>query len=200
MAGMVFASLWLGRWPIAFVSLATLGLSLLPVFVANRLSISLPGPYLVATTLFIFASIFLGEAFEFYEKVWWWDLALHGSSALGFGLLGFLFIFTLFDGDRFAAPPLALSFLAFCLAVTIGSLWEVFEFFVDQTFALGMQKTGLVDSMTDIILNVIGSAFAGLSGYLYLIGRGKVGLGPFIDSFVKLNRELYKKSRDRLRR
>ncbi|WP_458878316.1 hypothetical protein [Arenibacterium sp. CAU 1754] len=200
MGGMALAALWFGRWPIAFVSLATLCLSLVPVIVARRLSITLPGPYLVATTLFIFASIFLGEAFDFYNKLWWWDLALHAASAIGFGLLGFLFIFTVFNGDRYAAPPIALSFMAFCVAVTIGSLWEIFEFLMDQALGLSMQKSGLVDSMTDLILNALGAAFAGLSGYLYLIGRRKGGLGPHIDSFIRLNRKLYKKSRDRLRR
>ena len=194
------AAILLGRWPIAFVSMATLALSLVPVVVANRLSISLPQPFLVATTLFIFASIFLGEAFDFYEKVWWWDMALHGSSSLGFGLLGFLFVFMLFDGDRFAAPPSALGFLAFCLAVTIGTLWEVFEFLMDQTFGLQMQKSGLVDSMSDIMVNVLGAALAGFSGYLYLIGRGKIGLSPYIERFVIMNRNFYRKSRDRLRR
>ena len=114
--------------------------------------------------------------------------------------MGFLFVFALFYGDRYAAPPLALGFLAFCLAVTIGSLWEVFEFAMDQIFGLSMQKSGLVDSMWDIILNILGAALAGLSGYFYLIGRNKAGLGHFIDSFVKLNKSLYRKSRDRLRR
>lgn len=200
MGAMALAALWLGRWSIAFVSLATVVLSLTPVLVARRLSITLPRPYLVATTLFIFASIFLGEAFDFYEAIWWWDLILHTSSAIGFGLFGFLFVFMLFDGDRYAAPPLALSFLAFCVAVTLGSIWELFEFFMDQVFGMDMQKSGLVDSMTDMILNIFGAAIAGLSGYLYLIERGTVGLSPLISAFVDLNKTLYRKSRDRMRR
>ena len=59
MGSMALAALWFGRWPIAFVALATFGLSLAPVIVAKRLQIELPSAYLVATTLFIFASIFL---------------------------------------------------------------------------------------------------------------------------------------------
>lgn len=199
MGALALAALFFGRWPIAFVALATFGLSLLPMFVANRFQIALPGPYLVATTVFIFASIFLGEAFDFYGKLWWWDLALHAASAMGFGLLGFLFVFALFHGDRYAAPPLALSFVAFCVAVTLGSLWEIFEFLMDMTFGLSMQKSGLVDSMTDIILNVIGGAIAGLSGYLYLIGRRMGGFGQLVDSFIKMNRALYRKYRAKYR-
>lgn len=197
MGGLTLAALWFGRWSIAFVSLATLGLSLVPVLVARRLSIALPVPYLIVTSLFIFASIFLGEAFDFYEIVWWWDLALHGSSAVGFGLFGFLFVFMLFEGDRYAAPPFALSFIAFCLGVTIGALWEIFEFLMDLSFGLSMQKSGLADTMSDMIIDAAGAALAGLSGYLYLIGRGKVGLSPFIERFIVLNIKRFAKHRKR---
>lgn len=199
MGSLAMAALFFGRWPIAFVAVATFVLSLLPMVVANRFQIALPGPYLVATTVFIFASIFLGEAFDFYGKLWWWDLALHAASSVGFGLLGFLFVFALFHGDRYAAPPFALSFVAFCVAVTLGSLWEIFEFGMDLTFGLSMQKSGLVDSMTDISLNVVGGAIAGLSGYWYLIGQGKGGLGPLIDNFIRLNKLRYHKYRDKYR-
>ena len=157
-------------------------------------------PFLLATTLFVFASIFLGEAFDFYERLWWWDLALHGASAMGFGLLGFLFVFMLFEGDRFAAPPSAIAFIAFCVAVTVGASWEVFEFLMDLSFGLTMQKSGLMDTMGDLMLNACGAAIASLSGYVYLRHDKGGILGHGIAQFIALNRRLYQKSKKRLKK
>lgn len=197
-AGLV--ALALGRWSLAFVSFATLGLSLLPPMLASRWSLNLPLPFLVATTLFFFASIFLGETFDFYERFWWWDLALHGSSAIGFGLTGFLFVFMLFEGDRLAAPPSAIAFITFCVAMTVGALWEVFEFFMDQTFGMNMQKSGLDDTMGDLIINAGGSLIASLTGFFYLKYNSAGWLGRHLTDFIDLNRRLYEKSKDRLKK
>jgi hypothetical protein len=194
------AALALGRWPIGFVTLATLTLAIAPAFLASRFNIYLPVPFVVTTTLFLFASLFMGEVFDFYERVWWWDIALHGTSAIGFGLIGFLFVFMLFEGDRFAAPPSAIAFIAFCVAMTIGTLWEVFEFLMDYWFGLHMQKSGLNDTMTDLMIDAVGASLGALSGYIYLLGSNAGVLTPLIQQFIRLNRRLYQKSRDKLRR
>ena len=192
-------AMFLGRFSLAFVSLATLILSIAPLVLADRLALRLPLPFLVATTLFIIAALMLGEAFDFYNRVWWWDLALHSASAVGFGLLGFLFVFMLFEGDRFAAPPSAIAFIAFCVAMMIGAMWEIFEFAMDQIFGLNMQKSGLMDTMGDLILNAVGGLVASLAGYAYLHERRYGPLDPFIERFIALNTRYYKKARDRLR-
>lgn len=193
-------ALGLARWSLAFVSFATLALSLVPPLLAARLSLRLPMPFLFFTTLFFFASIFLGEAFDFYERLWWWDLALHTSSAIGFGLIGFLFVFMLFEGDRFAAPPSAVAFISFCVAMTVGATWEVFEYAMDSLFDLNMQKSGLDDTMGDLIVNAIGGLIASVTGYFYLWrdAAGPLGLG--LSQFIQMNRRLYQKYKKRLKK
>ena len=200
LAASALLSLGMGRWSLSFVSLATLALSIAPAFLASRYEITLPVPFVLAITAFIFGSIFMGEAFDFYERLWWWDIALHGFSAIGFGLIGFLFIFMLFEGDRFAAPPSALAFLAFCLAMTVGGLWEIFEYAMDQIFGLTMQKSGLDDTMGDMIVDAIGAAIGALSGYLYLVGRNTGLFAGMIRQFIEANRQLYRRSRERFRK
>lgn len=178
-----------------FVALATLGLSLAPLVLADRIGITLPLPFVAAVTLFVVASIFMGEAFDFYERVWWWDIALHGSSAIGFGLVGFVFVLMMFEGDRFAAPPWAMCLMAFGLAVTVGACWEIFEFLMDQWFGLNMQKSGLQDTMEDLIVDVIGAGFASWLGYAYLRANDRSFWTWPIDRFVALNKRLFRKSK-----
>lgn len=190
-------ALGLSRWSLAFVSFATLALSLLPPLLAARWSLRLPLPFLLFTTLFFFASIFLGEALDFYERLWWWDIVLHGFSALGFGLTGFLFVFMLFEGDRFAAPPSAIAFISFCVAMTVGATWEIFEYTMDLSFGLNMQKSGLDDTMGDLIVDAVGGLIASLTGYFYLRRNAAGLLGRGLGQFIQMNQRLFRKYQQR---
>ena len=184
------------HWSNVFVTVSALLLTVLPVMFSKRYEITLPPPFLVAISLFVFGTLFLGEVVDFYERFWWWDILLHGTSAIGFGVVGFLFVFYLFEGDKYAAPPWALAVIAFCFAVAMGALWEVFEFGMDQIFGLNMQKSGLVDTMTDLIVDAIGAGIGAISGFFWLKGQ-QVGVGGMIEEFVQLNRSGYRKLKDK---
>jgi hypothetical protein len=188
-----------GNWLATFVAVCGLALTFLPQLLASRVSLRLPNSFLAAIALFVLATIYLGEMHDFYERLWWWDLVLHGTSAMGFGILGFLLIFMLFEGDRYAAPPWALGLLSFCAAMTVGVLWEIFEYAMDQLFGLNMQKSGLHDTMGDLIVNTIGAALAGLVGAAWLRGRG-LGLAGAFEAFVTANRHRFRKLAPRRRR
>ena len=183
------------NWSLAFIAVITFVLSLLPVLFANRFEIRLPHGFFAAIVMFIFGTIFLGEAFGFYERYWWWDVVLHMGSAVGFGLIGFVFMLMLFEGDRYAAPPLAMAFFAFCFAIAIGTLWEVFEFAMDQLFGLNMQKSGLVDTMADLIVDGLGAFIGAAAGFAWLKGQEQGSLTGQIAQFVRENRGWFRRLR-----
>ncbi|MFP4275745.1 MAG: hypothetical protein ACLFRU_12035 [Paracoccaceae bacterium] len=184
-----------GRWSMAFVSAGALAASILPALVAERFALRVPVSYVSILVVFTFSTLFLGEVLDFYERFWWWDLLMHGGSAVALGMIGFLFVFYLFEGDRYAAPPWALSTIAVCFAVTVGVLWEIFEFTMDQTFGLNMQKSGLMDTMTDLIVNLLGAIAGAATGFVYLKKREPDGRTRMIHEFVRLNRSLFRKHR-----
>lgn len=182
-----------GRFSLVFVALVTLGLSMLPSLVAKWAAIHVPRSFMAAVVIFVGATIFLGEVYDFYNRFWWWDVAMHGGSAIGFGLIGFVLVFMMFQGDRFAAPPGAIAFFAFCFALAIGAMWEVFEFSMDQLFGLNMQKSGLLDTMADLIVDMGGALIGASMGYAYLRGREFGGLTGVIAEFVARNPRFFRK-------
>ncbi len=189
----IVGSLWGQYWSAVMISSGTLFLTWLPIAYADRFSIKIPIRFAAAVAVFIFATLFLGEIKDFYGKYWWWDIVLHTGSAVAFGLSGFILIFMLFEGDRFAAPPIAIAFLSFCVAMAIGAIWEIFEFAMDQIFGMSMQKSGLIDTMWDLIVNALGALFAAGTGFLYLKGRRNSGSGLWIKEFIDKNRNRFRK-------
>ena len=79
-----------GPWSLAFVSMSTLVLSLAPLIVARWADIKVPPSFIAAIVLFVGGTVFLGEVYDFYGRFWWWDIMMHGGSAVGFGLIGFI--------------------------------------------------------------------------------------------------------------
>lgn len=184
------------HWSNVFVIVTALVLTVLPTLVDDRFSVKLPLSFLAAISAFVFGTLFLGEVFDFYNRYWWWDILLHGASAAGFGVIGFLFVFYLFQGDRYDAPPWALAVFAFAFALAIGALWEIFEFGMDQIFGLNMQKSGLIDTMTDLIVDVLGAFLGAFSGFLWLKGRDGY-LASWIGEFISTNKALYQRFKPR---
>lgn len=188
-------ALFQGLWSLAFVALATLALSLAPLLVARWAKIEVPPGFVAAIVLFVGGTLFLGEVYDFYTRFWWWDVAMHGGSAIGFGLIGFVLVFMMFQGDHFAAPHGAVAFFAFCFGLAIGAGWEIFEYGMDVVFGLNMQKSGLDDTMGDLIVDTGGALVGAITGYTYLKGRERGWLAGVIADFVARNPRLFAKGR-----
>ena len=84
--------------------------------------------------------------------------------------------------------------------MTVGAIWEVFEFMMDTSFGLNMQKSGLNDTMIDLILNAVGGLIASLTGYVYLVHNSAGVLGMGLSQFIRLNQRLYQKYKHRLKK
>jgi len=165
------------QWMVAFVSLIALTATLLPWYLARSYKIYVPIGFEFVLVLFVYASIFLGEVHGFYTRFWWWDVVLHAGSGIAIGFIGFLILYTLHRDGLFEARPSLIVFLSFSVALAIGALWEIFEFTLDSTIGLTMQKSA-VDTMRDLVIDAFGALIASLSGYFYLRYRSR-GLGIF---------------------
>jgi len=176
------------EWSTVFISLLTLGVSLYAIRLRARLDVHIPSAFLTAAILFVYATLFLGEVGDFYERFWWWDVVLHTGSAIGFGLIGAIILITLFWSGRVASSPILTAVFVFAFAVAIGAVWEIFEFTMDQLFGLSMQKSGLVDTMTDLIVDCIGALVAAGATYVYLTKGKQSALTGVLEEAVEKNK------------
>jgi hypothetical protein len=160
-----------GRWLGAFSGAVVLLLTFAPAMIEHRFNLTLPVEFTLINCVILYASFALGEAQDFYERIWWWDLALHGLSALTIGLIGFLCIYVFYMTHRIRIAPGWIATITFALAVAVGTIWEILEFLADLTLGLNMQKSGLDDTMTDLMINAAGAALAALMGYFYVHGQ-----------------------------
>ena len=180
-------------WFTLAMSFFTLALTFVPPLIEDRYDIHLPVEFEIAAVLFIFASLFLGEVQGYYTVYPWWDMVLHSGSALALGFVGFGILYILDQTSKIKAKPGVLALFAFAFAVAIGAVWEIFEFAMDQLFGLNMQKSGLVDTMWDLIVDSLGALIAAVAGYFYLKRGRTLVFSGMIERFVKENPRLFRK-------
>lgn len=138
----------------AFLCILSLVLFIMPFFIEKRFKIELPNALEIIIMLFIFSAEILGEINNFYGIIPHFDTILHtinGFLAAGVG-------FALFDllnnnVQSINLSPLFLAILAFCFSMTIGVLWEFFEFGADKYFKTDMQKDFVVKSISSVTLH-----------------------------------------------
>lgn len=188
-------------WLSLFLVTLIIGTVFFPVLFRNQMQMEIPAEFHLMAVIFIFASFYLGEVQDFYQRVWWWDIALHISAGLLMGILGFLLVYILNESKRVELnmQPGFIAVFAFTFALAIGSVWEIFEFGMDRIFGTVMQKpmfgdlSGLTDTMWDIIVNALGAFVISFSGYGYLKRKESFFVKKWIRKFINRNPRMFKK-------
>jgi len=161
------------NWENVFLTSVVILLTLIPAFLFRRYRVIIPPEFQLVSALFVFLSLFLGSALDFYYRFWWWDLVLHTASGFLLGIVGFIVLFLLNQTDRLppGMRPAFLCTFGVTFAVTLGVAWEIFEFAMDRfwpQFDMQSTGTGVVDTMKDLIVDSIGAIVVALMGYAYL--------------------------------
>lgn len=104
--------------------------------------------------LYIFALLYgigpmLGQCWNFYYTVSWWDKLLHICGGVMFAIVGAYF-FTLLTKGR--DLHWAGAVFALCFSITIAALWEFIEFGADCFLGVDMQDDTVIHSLTSYLL------------------------------------------------
>lgn len=137
-----------------FLCALTLILFLIPFWINNKLNIDIPNVMEIIIFLFIFSAEILGEINNFYGHIPNWDTILHTINGFLYASIGFSLIDILNNSERFhiKLSPIFVSLVAFCFSMTIGVLWEFFEFGADQLLKYDMQKDRIVQTISSVEL------------------------------------------------
>ena len=119
-----------------FLCLLTLILLIVPSFLQVELKIELPTALEIIILLFIFSAEILGEIQSFYILIPMWDTILHTLNGFLAAAIGFSLVDLLNNDDRlqFRLSPVFMALVAFCFSMTIGVVWEFFEFGMDTSW------------------------------------------------------------------
>lgn len=147
--GILIRSVLLGNYGNAFICFLSLLLFTVPALVERSFHIKLPETLEVIVLLFIFCAEILGELGSYYIRYPHWDTMLHITwgflcAALGFSLVD---IINRNTKIKFNLAPVFVAIVAFCFSMTVGVLWEFFEFGADTLLHTDMQKDTVITSI-----------------------------------------------------
>ena len=147
--------IFLGAWNNVFLCGLTLILFVIPAVIEKKFNLALPDALQVLILIFIYSAEILGEINEFYIVIPHWDTILHTINGFLCAAVGFSTIDILNQKEFFHATmsPIFVALVAFCFSMTIGVMWEFFEFGADQVLKYDMQKDVIQESISTVKLD-----------------------------------------------
>jgi hypothetical protein len=133
----------------------------------------------IALSIFVYLTLYLGSANDYYEHYPWFDVALHFLSGILLGMVGFTLVYMLNESEskKLRLSPGFVAFFAVTFSMAVSVVWELFEYSGDLMFGYNMQESGLPDTMGDFTVNAIGALIVAFIGYLWMRKRKRI---PFI--------------------
>ena len=183
-------SLFNGHLDNAIVCAFVLLLYVLPQFVENRMNIEIPSVLEIVIFVFVFMAEILGELDSYYLKYEHWDTILHTSSGFLLAAVGFSLVNLLNKSERVRVQlsPVYLAVVAFCFSMTMGVLWEFFEFAADRWLLFDMQKDTVLSRIATVDLDPTLSntpvVISGITDTILELSDGsyyRLGLGGYLD-------------------
>lgn len=187
---MMVAQFFNGNFENVLLCALTLVLFLLPSVLERSLHIDLPDTLEIVILLFIFVAEILGEIQSFYITFPYWDTMLHTMNGFLCAAIGFALVDLLNRNERVSLnlSPFFMAVVAFCFSMTIGVIWEFFEFFMDHVFLMDMQKDTILNTISTVNLDPDHGTKAvivrGIQDVILVLEDGSqmpLGLGGYLD-------------------
>lgn len=138
----------------AFLCILSLLLFTVPTFIQEKFKIGIPSLLESIIYFFIFSAEILGEINNFYGNIPYWDTILHTINGFLAAGVGFSLIDILNQSSKnIKLSPIYVVIVGFCFSMTIGVLWEFFEYGADKYLQTDMQKDRIVSYISTVSLD-----------------------------------------------
>ncbi len=153
--GVLIRSVFLGNYQNAVLCALSLILFVLPAFAQRKFGFELPPTLEIIILCFIYAAEILGEISSYYVMYPGWDTLLHTLNGFLCAAIGFALVDMFNRSERmtFKLSPVYMALVAFCFSMTVGVVWEFFEFGMDKLFLLDMQKDTIYEGFASVTLD-----------------------------------------------
>lgn len=146
--GTIIMLLMTGQYERLPLAVGTLFLVLLPAAMERIFRCRLCLPVYIFALLYAVGPM-LGQCWNFYYTISWWDKLLHICGGVMFAIVGAYFFELLIKRkDQFWACAL----FALCFSVAIAALWEFIEFGADRFLGMDMQDDMVITDITSYLL------------------------------------------------
>ena len=169
------------QYKIMWTPVLIFGLSFLPLLLHKLIALNVDSLSIMLYDIILFMALYLGTSLGLYERYKWWDRSIHflsGAAFTGFGI-------AVIRLNPTTIRWLILLF-GFTFSATIHVFWEILEYISDCIFhgdaqrwqkvsksnnhvsEKAIQPAGLVDTMSDFICCICGSALSVVFWWLTL--------------------------------
>lgn len=180
----IIRQFFLGNYHNMFLGVLTLILFMVPKILDKSLGVTIPVGLETVILIFIFSAEILGEINAFYVKIPIWDTLLHTTNGFLMAAIGFALIDLFNRSEKFSIKmsPYFVAFFAFCFSMTVGVLWEFFEFSMDWFAGTDMQKDWILPAINSVKLNPEGANIPVHVDIQSVVINGKAwNLGGYLD-------------------
>lgn len=180
----VVRQFFLGNYHNMFLGVLTIALFAAPKLIEKKLNVNIPAGLEAIILIFIFSAEILGEVNAFYVKIPVWDTILHTANGFLMAAIGFAIIDIFNRSERFSLKmsPFFVAFTAFCFSMTVGVVWEFFEFIMDWFFNTDMQKDWILPAINSVKLHPEGLNVPVHVDVKSLVVNGEIwNLGGYLD-------------------
>lgn len=195
----------------------------IPVIFQRKFKIYIPSYLLIIIYLFIYAHFILGEIYRVYDSSIVFDKILHTTGGVVIACIGISVVFSLSNmkNKKVRLSPFFVVLFAFCFALAIEYVWELFEYAVDRLVGANMQRwkdavvgytedgnaivsipygSGLRDSMGDMFVNILGALGVCIISFFVLVKKPHWMEGRIIASDKRLRMVATEKVEEKIAR